>query len=86
MHTAVQLLLNAPVPIATAAVVLRYGPSAVVFLVAGVAAVLVPGPRGERALTVLRLLRATATRRTFTTATRRTRATASRRTQAASTR
>lgn len=63
MHTLTQLTLSAPVPIATAVVVLRYGPPAVVYLVAGVAAVLLPGPRGARALTVLRLLRTTARRR-----------------------
>ncbi|MEU4802366.1 hypothetical protein [Actinosynnema sp. NPDC023587] len=70
MHTSVHLLLSAPASIATAAVVLRYGPAAVVFLVAGIAAVLVPGPRGDRALTVLRLLCATATRRARTENTR----------------
>ncbi|MEU5850402.1 hypothetical protein [Saccharopolyspora shandongensis] len=63
MSTLAQALLSAPIPIATMALLLRYGPSALVFLLAGVVAVLMPGRRGERALAVLRLLRAAAPRR-----------------------
>ncbi|MEV0676671.1 hypothetical protein AB0I60_09125 [Actinosynnema sp. NPDC050436] len=63
MHTVTQLLLSAPVPIVVTAVVLRYGPSAVVVLVAGLAAALVPGRRGARALAVLRLMHTTTAQR-----------------------
>ncbi|ONI73044.1 hypothetical protein ALI144C_44640 [Actinosynnema sp. ALI-1.44] len=57
MSTLVHVLLSAPLPLATIALLLRYGPSALVFLVAGVMAVIARGPQGERALAVLRLLR-----------------------------
>ncbi|MFB9905087.1 hypothetical protein [Allokutzneria oryzae] len=63
MSTAVQVLLSAPVPIAAVALSLRYGPSALVFLIAGIVAVLAPGKRGDRALAVLRLVRSSAPRR-----------------------
>ncbi|SDN18580.1 hypothetical protein [Allokutzneria albata] len=56
MSTSVHVLLSAPVSIALMALSLRYGPSALVFLIAGIVAVLAPGKRGERALAVLRLL------------------------------
>ncbi|ALG14150.1 hypothetical protein H4W33_005875 [Kibdelosporangium phytohabitans] len=60
MSTLVHVLLSAPLPLATVALLLRYGPSALVFLVAGVMAVIAPGPQGDRALAVLRLLRTSA--------------------------
>ncbi|MCP3799126.1 hypothetical protein NLX83_07650 [Allokutzneria sp. A3M-2-11 16] len=63
MSTAVHVLLSAPVPIVTVALVLRYGPSALVFLMAGLVAVLAPGKRGDRALAVLRLVRSAPPRR-----------------------
>ncbi|QIZ35032.1 hypothetical protein [Saccharopolyspora sp. ASAGF58] len=63
MSPLLQALLSAPLPIATVALLLRYGPSALVFLLAGVVAVLIPGKRGERALAVLRLLWAVTPRR-----------------------
>lgn len=56
MSTLVHVLLSAPLPLATVALLLRYGPSALVFLVAGVMAVIAPGRQGERALVVFRLL------------------------------
>ncbi|WP_216211304.1 hypothetical protein [Amycolatopsis aidingensis] len=55
MATFAQFLLDAPVPIVTTALALRYGPSALLVLLAGGTAVLTPGRRGERALVVLRL-------------------------------
>ncbi|GAB3479895.1 hypothetical protein [Amycolatopsis cihanbeyliensis] len=60
MATCAQFLLDAPVPIVTTALALRYGPSALLVLLAGGVAVLVPGQRGERALVVLRLCRRSA--------------------------
>jgi len=50
-------LVSVPASLAVAALLLRHGPSAVLTLVAGVVAVLVPGKCGDRALAVLRLLR-----------------------------
>src|SRR5437899_2321526 len=58
MSASALALFSAPASLAVAALVLRHGPSAVVTLVAGVVAVLAPGKRGDRALAVLRLLRA----------------------------
>lgn len=65
MPTLVQVLTHLPVPLVAIVVLLRCAPSALLVLVAGVIAVAVPGERGERALTVLRLLlrRASPTRR-----------------------
>lgn len=58
------VLLNAPIPIATVALLLRYGPSALLAVIAGVVAVLATDERGERALAVLRLVRDSPARRT----------------------
>lgn len=58
-----QVLLDAPIPIATVALLLRFGPSAILLVIAGAVAVLVPGERGERALAVLRLVRTPGRRR-----------------------
>lgn len=52
-------LASLPASITVITLALRYGPSAVLTLIAGVVAVLVPGRRGDRALAVLRLVRAT---------------------------
>jgi hypothetical protein len=56
MPTFLHVLLDAPVPIAVTALLLRNGPSAVLVLVAGVVAAVVPGKRGARALAVLRVV------------------------------
>ncbi|CAM06245.1 hypothetical protein A8924_0068 [Saccharopolyspora erythraea NRRL 2338] len=59
MPVLVDVLVHAPLPIAAVVLLLRYGPSALLVTIAGVVAVLAVGERGDRALTVLRLLRAT---------------------------
>lgn len=56
MPTLVQVLTHLPVPLLAIVVLLRYAPSALLVLLAGVVAVAVRGERGERALTVLRML------------------------------
>lgn len=50
-------LASLPVSITVITLMLRYGPSAVLTLIAGVVAVFVPGKPGDRAFAVLRLLR-----------------------------
>jgi hypothetical protein len=58
MPISVYTLVSIPASIGTIVLLLRHGAPALVILIAGVVAVLAPGRRGERALTVLRLLRA----------------------------
>ncbi|CAM3458610.1 hypothetical protein KIPE111705_09610 [Kibdelosporangium persicum] len=57
MSTSVELIAAVPVSIATVLLALRYGPFALVTLLAGVVAALTKqSGRGDRALAVLRLL------------------------------
>lgn len=56
MSASTYALVSVPASIAVLTLLLRHGPSALLTIVAGVVAVLVPGKRSDRALAVLRLL------------------------------
>jgi hypothetical protein len=58
MSVLAEMFTAVPIPMAATVVILRFGPSALVTLLAGAVAVLTRrSEQGERAVTVLRLLR-----------------------------